>query len=242
MAGAMAQSQKTVRAWDGPTRVFHWLLVFGILSAWVSYEFAEVIGDVSLKWHRSNGLGLLILVVWRVLWGFAGSSTARFASFVRGPRAVLSYVRGLVTDEGRRFLGHNPAGGLVVVAFLGVVLLQGGLGLFATDDNDLVGGPLYRLVSEATNAAATHWHEEVFEVGLLPLIVLHVAAIVFYAVVKRERLVPAMITGRKSQEAYVDGEEADIVARPWLRAGFCLGAAAAIVLGGILVLGGSLKL
>jgi cytochrome b len=231
-----------VPAWDLPTRLFHWTLLALVLSAWISYEFAERIGDESLIWHRANGLAILTLVVWRLLWGLVGSSTARFASFVRAPGAVIRYTTGLLTGGGPTYLGHNPLGALMVLALLAVLAVMGTLGLFATDDNDLVGGPLYRLVSEAGNRRATHLHSFVFHLVLLPLVALHVAAALLYTLGKKEPLIQAMVSGKKPAASYTDAAGAVIVERPLLRALVCLVAAAAIVLGGILALGGSLVL
>jgi cytochrome b len=228
--------------WDLPTRLFHWTLLAAVVSAWVSFELAEALGDATLKWHRVNGLLVLILVVWRLLWGIAGSSTSRFASFVPGPRAVFGYLRGLIAGGGSRFLGHNPAGALMVLALLLVLGVQGAVGLIATDDNDLVGGPLYRLVDAASNAWAAGKHAFLFNYVLLPLIMLHVAANILYGVVKREPLIQAMVTGRKPQGKYADAPAAEIVARPLLRAGVCLIIAVALTLGGILLIGGTLRL
>jgi len=237
--GAAASPAATL-VWDLPTRLFHWTLLAAVVSAWASFELAEVLGDATLKWHRVNGLLVLILLVWRLLWGFAGSSTSRFASFVPGPRAIAGYLRGLAAGGGSRFLGHNPAGALMVLALLLVLGVQGGLGLIATDDNDLVGGPLYRLVDAASNAWATGKHAFLFDYVLLPLITLHVAANILYGVVKREPLIPAMVTGRKPQGEYADALAAEIVARPLLRALICLAMATALVLGGIVAAGGRL--
>jgi cytochrome b len=235
-------ARASVSAWDLPTRLFHWTLVLGIVSAWVSYEFAESLGDETLVWHRVNGLAVLILVVWRILWGVLGSSTARFATFVRAPAAVLAYARSLLVAPPQHYLGHNPLGALMVLAFLATVSLIGGLGLFATDDNDLVGGPLYRLANEAQSKAAAHWHGTLFDSLLLPLVGLHVAAIVFYGLVKKEPLLRAMLTGMKPAGPYEDAREADIAERPALSALLCLIVASALVLGGILALGGRLTL
>jgi cytochrome b len=232
----------SVRAWDLPTRLFHWTLVLLILAAWLTYEFAEPIGDETLVWHRVSGLAVLVLVVWRALWGFAGSSTSRFAGFLRGPVAWLSYAGGLVTGRAQRYLGHNPLGALMVVTLLSVVAGQAGFGLFAVDDNDLVGGPLYRLISEDGNQRAAGLHGLLFDNVLLPLVGIHVLANVFYALVKREPLIRAMVTGRKPAEDYEDAGEAKIIERPLLRAAVCLAAATLIVLGGIVALGGRLSL
>lgn len=233
---------ESVRAWDLPTRLFHWTLVLLIVSAWISFEFAEDLGDVTLVWHRVNGLAILVLVVWRLIWGLAGSSTARFGGFMRSPAAIAAYVRALRLGRANRYLGHNPAGALMVLALLAALVVQAGLGLFATDDNDLVGGPLYRLVDEQQNARATRLHDQLFHGLLLPLIAVHIAVNVLYTLVKKEPLIQAMVTGRKPAAAYADAAEATVVARPLVRAGICLVAAAVIVLGGILAAGGSLRL
>jgi len=238
----MRERIESVRAWDLPTRLFHWTLVLLIVSAWVSYEFAEAIGDETLVWHRANGLAILTLVVWRLFWGIWGSSTALFAGFVRSPRAVAAYARSLVAGHGTRYLGHNPLGALMVLTLLATVLVQAGFGLFATDDNDLVGGPLYRLVDEARNTSAARLHGFIFNFVLLPLAALHIAVNALYTLVRKEPLIQAMLTGRKPAAVYEDAPRADIVARPLLRAGLCLLAAAAIVLGGILAAGGRLAL
>jgi cytochrome b len=234
------ETRAAVRAWDLPTRLFHWTLVALIISGWVSYEYAEALGDVTLVWHRWNGLAVLVLIVWRLLWGVAGSSTARFSSFVRAPGAAAGYARSLVAGALPRYLGHNPLGAYMVLALLAAVAVQGSLGLFAVDDNDLTGGPLYRLVSEATNRWATRWHGWSFDYVILALAAVHITANALYGLVKREPLIRAMITGRKPAEDYEDAAEAAIVARPLLRASICLVIATALVAGAILALGGRL--
>jgi len=232
----------SVRAWDLPTRLFHWTLVLLIASAWLSYAFSEDIGDVTLVWHRANGLAILILIVWRILWGMVGSSTARFAAFVRPPREALAYARAVASGRAAHYLGHNPLGALMILALIATVAIVAVLGLFATDDNDLVGGPLYRLVGEHGNVVATRTHDQIFHVVLLPLIALHVTANALYALVRRDPLIRAMVTGRKPAAPYADAAEADIASHPLLRALACLAAAAVIALGGILALGGRLTL
>lgn len=134
-----ARAHAGVPAWDLPTRAFHWTLLALIVWAWVSVSFAEALGDTTLVYHRANGLAILTLIVWRILWGFAGSSTSRFTGFVRGPITVASYAGALLRGRAPRYLGHNPMGGLMVLALLATVATIGSLGLFAVDDNDLVG-------------------------------------------------------------------------------------------------------
>jgi cytochrome b len=231
-------STANVAAWDLPTRIFHWLLLALIVSAWISVTFAEDINDELLNWHRSNGLAILTLVVWRVLWGFAGSSTAKFKGFVSGPSRVLAYGRGLMAGDAAPFLGHNPVGGVMVIALIGVLILQASFGLFAVDDNDLTGGPLNRLLDESGTKFATRWHHRIFENVLLPLAGLHIGANLFYSLYKREPLIKAMVSGEKPRRDYADEAEADIPQRPLMRALLCLVLAAVIVFGSILALGG----
>jgi cytochrome b len=231
-----------VAAWDLPTRLFHWTLLILIVCAWATYEFAEALGDETLVFHRANGLAILILLLWRVLWGLVGSSKARFASFVSGPARVLTYARGVIMGGNAPFLGHNPLGAVMVIALLVTLLAIATLGLFAADDNDLVGGPLYRLVDEAGNARAARLHDQLFNIVLLPLVALHVTANVLYTFVKKEPLIQAMIRGTKPAEDYADAPRAETAHRPGLRALACLTVAAVIVLGGILALGGNLTL
>ena len=122
----------SVRAWDLPTRLFHWTLVTLIAMAYVSRHW----GDAGLVWHTWNGYAILVLVVWRLLWGIVGSSTSRFSSFFYGPLTAARYGLDFVLGRPRHFLGHNPLGGTVVFVMLAMVGAMGALGLFAYDDHD----------------------------------------------------------------------------------------------------------
>ena len=234
------KSTATVPAWDLPTRVFHWTLVLLIAAAWATFQFSEELDDPRLVWHRWNGLALLTLIVWRILWGFAGPPNVRFASFVRGPSAALQYARDMVSGTPRRFLGHNPLGGLVVVALIALVATIGTLGLFALEHNDNATGPLYKYAGEAWAKVFTSWHRFLFEPVLLIVIAIHITANVLYGVVKKEPLIPAMITGDKPAANYEDDASAAALAHPVRRAVMLLALAAAIVFGSILALGGKL--
>jgi len=125
-----------------------------------------------------------------LLWGFFGSSTARFSNFVRGPRGVRDYLR-----EEWRGIGHTPLGALSVVALLLAVAIQASLGLISEDEDGILMGPLARLVSTDTSDEARDLHELWFKV-VLALIVLHVAAILYYRLVRGKKLTKPMITGR----------------------------------------------
>ena len=180
--------------WDLPTRLFHWLLVALIAFSWWSAENDE------LDWHIWSGFAILTLLIFRLLWGLFGSSTARFSKFVRGPRIVRDYVR---DSASWRVAGHTPLGALSVVALLGAIAVQVGLGLISTDEDGLHQGPLAQLVSLDASEEARDLHEDFFNV-LLALIVLHVAAVVFYRLVLGKKLTKPMITGRASLEPDVE--------------------------------------
>jgi cytochrome b len=152
-----------------------------------------------LDYHRYSGYALLGLLIFRFYWGFAGSSTARFAGFVRGPRAVLAYLRKAPNRvEGRNpsAPGHNPLGALSVIALLLLLLSQVVLGLFSVDVDGIESGPLSNYVSFDVGRVCAHWHGINFKV-LMGFITLHVAAVLFYLLVKRDNLIAAMLHGRR---------------------------------------------
>lgn len=186
-----------VRIWDAPTRLFHWAIVVLVALQWWTAEEEE------LELHITLGLVTLGLILFRLIWGLIGSSTARFATFVKGPRAVIAYLRG----RAGYVLGHNPLGALSVIGLLGVLVAQIGLGLFASDEDGLYGGPFAHLIDPDLSEEAAELHEDLFDV-LLVLIGLHVAAILYYALVKRDNLVGPMITGRRDVPEGVEGMSA----------------------------------
>jgi cytochrome b len=220
-----------VKAWDLPTRLFHWLLALLILTAYLTRKNT---GD--LAWHKWTGYAILVLVVFRILWGFAGSSTSRFSSFAYGPVAAVRYGLDFLLSRPRHFLGHNPLGGIVVFVMLGLVAAQGMLGLFSYDDHDSIdGGPLAGRIGEGLMAILTAWHIWLFYI-ILYVIIAHIAANILYIVWKGENLVGPMITGRKKPAGFEDGPSAQIA--PLWRALLCLVLAAVIVFGGIMLAGG----
>jgi cytochrome b len=170
--------------WDLPVRLVHWLLAGLIAFSWWSVHHHHT------DWHIWSGCAILTLLIFRLLWGFVGSSTARFSSFVRGPRAVVNYLRGKWTG-----VGHTPLAALSVLALLGVVAIQAGLGLFAEDEDGIYMGPLARLVSSDTSDKVRDIHALGFDI-VLGLIVLHVLAIIYYRLFRGQKLTKPMITGR----------------------------------------------
>jgi len=186
MTDEQVPSRTRVRVWDVPTRLVHWLVVLGF---GVSYWTGET---GRLEWHRWSGYGLLGLVLFRIYWGFLGSSTARFAGFVRGPRVIVGYLRGAWSPAP----GHNPLGALSVVALLLLLAAQIGFGLFAVDVDGIESGPLSEYVSFEAGRAAAKWHGAIFDV-LLWVVALHVAAIGYYKFVKKQDLLAAMFHGTR---------------------------------------------
>ncbi|MDQ0509424.1 cytochrome b/b6 domain-containing protein [Ancylobacter amanitiformis] len=221
----------TVLAWDLPTRVAKWLL-----AALVGLAFASRYwGDGGLVWHQWNGLAILVVLVFRVLWGLVGGSTARFSRFLRGPGAVLSYGVAMLRGRPPHFLGHNPAGGWMVIALLGVVGAQALTGLFTTDDI-AVYAPLTNVVSDETMARASAWHQQIYPI-LLVLLGLHVAANLAHSFLGGDNLITAMITGRKPRGTFAD--RAPATPGSVARALGCLVVATAAVFGGIVLAGGN---
>ena len=202
-ATEQAPTPSTQKVWDLPTRLVHWSLVVFIALSWWSVENKRM--DI----HYWSGLILLGLLVFRLYWGFAGPETARFAQFIKGPRAVAGYLSKLFKPDYRASFGHNPLGALSVVALLLAVAVQVGLGLFASDTDYISAGPLNRLIKDNDLIETiTDWHEDFFNV-LLAVIGLHLVAIAFYLVVKRINLVGPMLTGRR-KAANVEGPRAGL--------------------------------
>ncbi len=227
-----------VVAWDWPTRAFHWLLVALVATAWATFEFSEEIGDSVLKWHRWTGLLILTLLVWRLLWGFFGTSTSRFSNFVPSLTTLFSYSKAATRGQEPKFLGHNPLGSVMILALLALLITQASLGLFTVEHNDLTAGPLYLFISEAGRKTASSWHGFLFETVTIWLIGIHIAVNIAFALLRKEPLIKAMLTGQKPASNYVDADEADVVARPLLRAAVLLAFAAVMVFGGIWAVGG----
>ena len=202
----------TQPVWDLPVRLVHWLLAALIAFSWWSVH------NHHTDWHIWSGCAILTLLIFRLLWGFVGSSTARFSNFVRGPRTVAAYLRGKWAG-----LGHTPLGALSVLALLLAVAIQVGLGLIAQDEDGIYAGPLSRLVSSDASDSARDIHELWFNV-ILALIALHVGAIIFYRI-RGNDLTRAMITGR----AVLAQQAAPMRPAKWWVAVLCLAVSIGLV-------------
>lgn len=179
----LSDTNRTQPVWDLPVRIVHWLLAALIAFSWWSVH------NHHTDWHIWSGCAILSLLVFRLLWGFVGSSTARFAQFLGGPASIVADIKGRWVGT-----GHTPLAALSVVAMFLAVAIQVGLGLISQDEDGIFAGPLFRLVSSDTSDQARDLHELWFNV-LLGLIVLHLAAIVFHRL-RGRRLTKPMITGR----------------------------------------------
>jgi cytochrome b len=188
--------RQSVLVWDLPVRLFHWLLVLLVTTSALSGSFAAEIGSEGMQWHKRSGYCILALVLFRAGWGFFGGTYARFANFVRGPRAVARYAASLLRPTHETHAGHNPLGGWSVVLMLLALGVQTTTGLFVSDEDLGVEGPLAHLVSNRVGDMLASVHETNFYV-LLALVATHIAAILFYLLVKRENLVRPMLTGYK---------------------------------------------
>jgi cytochrome b len=186
----MSTASETVKVWDPFVRVFHWSLITLFCIAWRSGE------NHDMERHRQAGYAIFALVVFRVFWGFAGSRTARFAQFLKGPGAILAYLR---THDGETPSdGHNPLGGWSVAGLLAVILTITLAGLFAVDVDGIESGPLADWVSFDTGRMASEWHETVFNAALA-VIGIHVLAIGYYQVLNLQDLIGPMITGKRDR-------------------------------------------
>ncbi len=182
-------NSKRIHLWDLPTRLFHWLLAVAVAAALISAE----IGGNLMDWHGRIGLLIVGLLAFRLVWGVLGSTYARFAHFFPSLTRIRSYLSGEWRGE-----GHNPLGALSVVALRGILLFQVISGVFANDDIAFT-GPLFDLVGKDWSDTLSGWHHEIGEL-VLPLIGLHIAAILFYVHIKKQNLVKPMITGWKEGE------------------------------------------
>lgn len=179
-----------VRVWDLPTRVFHWALVASL----VGLAATGYAGGAWIDWHARLGSLVLALLLFRVVWGVVGGRWSRFRSFLPTPAKVMRYLRGEATPE--QEAGHSPLGALSLLAMLLMLLAQVATGL-VSDDGGGYTGPLNAWVSSAVGETATMLHKAYGQWMLLGLVLLHIAAIVFYRIARKRKLVQAMINGDK---------------------------------------------
>jgi cytochrome b len=208
-----APVRKRILVWDLPMRIFHWSLVLAVTVAVVS---GEIGGDL-MEIHGKAGLAILGLVAFRLVWGFAGSTHARFVNFAPTAGKLRAYLRGRWKGQ-----GHNPLGALSVFALLGLLAVQATTGLFGNDEISFT-GPLFALVEEGLANRLTGLHKQLAYV-LLAVLALHIVAILVYLVVKKDNLVKPMVTGFKEVRAGTSAAKGS-----WTALVLALAAAAAVV-------------
>lgn len=194
-----------VRVWDLPTRIFHWALVAGVLGLAIS----GTIGGNAMIWHFRFGYAVLTLLLFRIVWGLVGGRWSRFGAFIYSPQSVYNYLKG--RGKAEHSVGHSPIGAGSVFAMLGILLAQVGSGLLS-DDEIAFAGPLTRFVSNATVSLATNYHKNIGKWIVLALVLLHVAAIVFY-LWRKHNLVGAMLHGDKELVTRVAPSRDDAASR-----------------------------
>lgn len=184
-------SPKTVRVWDPLVRVFHWSLVLFFFTAYLSEDVSDTV-------HIWSGYAVGCLITFRLLWGLVGTKHARFTDFVRSPRSVLAYLKAIPAGKAPRYLGHNPAGGAMVIALL--VSLTGTIvfGMATLGAHDQA-GPLAGTWLASFNDHTLKEIHEFFANSTLALVFLHIAGVLFSSLHHRENLVRSMIHGRKQR-------------------------------------------
>ena len=197
----MSIDQQKIKVWDIATRVFHWAMVCLLAGLWWTADIGE------MQWHQVLAYLLMTLIVFRLIWGFIGSDTAKFSDFFVSPKKALAYIKAKPTPLS---LGHNPLGGYMVIALLSLLVLQLVTGLFATDDI-FTEGPLMYLVSSDTAGWLTWVHKTNFNV-ILALAAVHIIAVVIH-VLKGDNILKSMFSGYK----YVSGQISTPKLRsPWI--------------------------
>lgn len=186
---------QTIRVWDLPTRIFHWVLTFSVVAMFISGNLGT---DEALAWHFRIGYFIASLLLFRLVWGFVGGYWSRFSNFRWSFKGLFSTLRDGLREPAH--VGHGYAGSWSVFALLLLLSAQVGTGLFS--DNDIsMAGPLSHLVDSDVVGALTGIHKDVTKVGVLLLLALHIGAIAFYAFRRRQNLVPAMIKGDQNTES-----------------------------------------
>ncbi|WP_439112192.1 cytochrome b/b6 domain-containing protein [Hydrogenophaga sp.] len=212
-----------IRVWDLPTRLFHWALACCVVGLLITGN----VGGNWMNWHLRLGYAVLTLLLFRLVWGLIGGHWSRFSSFLYTPSTALNYLKGQARPE--HTTGHNPLGALSVFALLAVLLAQVGSGLIS-DDEIAFFGPLVAFVSGETVSQATRYHKSIGKFIVLGLVLLHIAAILFHKLVKKEILVLPMVLGDKAVSTPMPGSRDTGFTRCIALAVFSLCAAAVYVL------------
>ncbi|HOY24804.1 MAG TPA: cytochrome b/b6 domain-containing protein [Cellvibrio sp.] len=191
---------KSIKVWDLPVRIFHWALVVLFITAYITNS----LGSDYFIYHLWSGYTLIILVSFRIVWGLVGTYHARFNHFVKNPVATAKYALSVFKKKDTHYLGHNPLGAVMVVILLVATLVQAITGLFTNDEIFNV-GPLYAYISDELSLQLTSLHRQLFY-WILGAIALHILAVIFHVVLKRDNIVRAMFTGKKNLPTSEDSQ------------------------------------
>jgi len=215
-----------IRVWDWPTRLFHWTLTGLVIALVVTGN----VGGNAMVWHFRCGYGVLSLLIFRIIWGYCGGHWSLWRQLACTPALIRQYLMPSAPSSTSTlptpFLGHNPLGSLSIIAILALLGLQVGTGLFS-DDEIANAGPLVRLVAESTVGLATTWHKGVGKSLILLLVAIHLLAILWYFLKKKENLTRAMLTGNKSSEVPAPSSKDGLT--NWLLALVCVLISAGLV-------------
>lgn len=184
-------AKKRILVWDLPVRLFHWILVFCLIGSWYTSEGDRGLIDI----HMLFGYTILSLVLFRIVWGIIGTKHAKFTEFVPNKKELKSYIK----NNDKPYLGHNPIGSLMVLFILLLLLMQTISGLFMTDDV-FTNAPYFDSVSKSTQKLMSQIHHTIFDIIVI-VSTLHICAITYYLVFKKQNLISAMFTGKKWVES-----------------------------------------
>ncbi len=207
----MAAAANRIFVWDLPTRIFHWALLALVLVSWFTGE-----EESRAALHRLSGETIAGLIVFRALWGVVGGEYARFSSFLAGPKEIAAHIGDISAKAPKRWLGHNPLGGVAVMLMLATIAAIVFTGLF--NDGEHNAGPFAGALGDIGEI-----HELLFRV-LQGLVVIHVAGVAFETLKTKDALVPAMITGYKSRRADEGANDARRASPAAMFAALALGA------------------
>ena len=213
-----------VRVWDLPTRLFHWTLAACVAGLVIT----GYIGGSTMQWHARIGYAVLTLLLFRIVWGVVGGKWSRFGAFLYSPASVINYLRGKPHPD--HLIGHNPLGSASVFAMLVFLLAQVATGLVGDDDAGFT-GPLNKFVASSKGLAATWYHKRVGQWVIIALVVLHIAAILYYLWKKRDNLIKPMLHGDKQVPGIIEPSRDDATSRVMALAvlGVCAGIVAWVV-------------
>jgi cytochrome b len=189
----MNSTTRSLRVWDLPTRIFHWLLAFCVIALVIT----GMRGGSAMEWHLKLGYAVMTLLIFRIVWGFVGGYWSRFIQFFYSPITIIRYLRGQAKPAHE--IGHNPLGSLSVWGLLLILSAQIATGLIS-DDEIATQGPFVKFVSSALSSLATSYHKHWGKWIIMTLVCLHIVAILFYLFKKKQNLIRPMVHGNKESQ------------------------------------------